>query len=265
MPSRVGGKIRAIIKVVRRTQVLCATSAAVSIGSITTLFFLPISFDARIALLIPGFVLFSRKIFIIVYAREAIALLEFEDQFVSHGADHEHLLESLAPSSKLWSRSLIVRSVRGADYRPRLDLKPSTDVARRLERHLKRNFSTTMLPRVGIDLFLLVAWIAVWAYLAIIHPGPGVVSATVLFVSGLILYISLGWIELGFGLAVRDQRQRLYTLYWDLSEWLFDQFEEMNLDSSPKVGYRRKEHFRDNPWFSSSGESYPKKNGGGLT
>jgi hypothetical protein len=250
MASGIGGKIHAIVKVVRRVQTFSATTAAIGIGSIMTLFFLPVDVTARIVLFIPGLLFFSRKVFVFVYARQAAEQLEFEARYVAENRRSDDLAESLTPSSKLWSRSAIVRSVRATDYRPRLDPVPNASVARRLERHLIRQFASMMLPRAGIDHALLVVWIGVWIYFAVVAPESYVVAATVLFASGLALFFSLIWLELAFNLAIGEQRHRLFALYWELAEWMIDRFVEMKKSAREGSGYSRTEHFRESPWFS---------------
>ncbi len=251
MPGRIGGKILSIVKVVRRTQNLSATTAALTLGSITTLFFLPIGLSARITMLVPSLLFFSRKIFVYVYSRNATERLELEEQFVSLGSDPEHLRESLAGRSDTWSRSAIVRSVRGADYRPHMDAAPANVLTKKLERHLRHAFSEMVLPRPGIDHVLLSIWIASWVYFAILHPSPSVIAATVLIMTGMALFTGVIWIELNFNLAVRDQRSRMYGLYWDLAEWLIDQLSDIKDRVAGNSLYCRKEHFRDSPWFTT--------------
>lgn len=250
MPQRIGGKILSIIKVVRRSQNLSATTAALTLGSLTTLFFLPIDLSARITMLVPSLLFFSRKIFVYVYSRNATERLEFEEQFVSLGSDPAHLQESLASKSDTWSRSAIIRSVRGADYRPHMDASPANVLTKKLERHLRRSFSEMILPRPGIDHILLAFWMASWVYFAILHPSPSVIAATVLVVTGMALFAGVIWIELNFNLAVRDQRGRMYGLYWDLAEWLVDQLSDLKDPGARDSLYSRKEHFRDSPWFT---------------
>jgi len=251
MPSRIGGKILSIVQVVRRSQNLSATTAALTLGSITTLFFLPIDVTARLTMLVPSLFFFSRKIFVYVYSRNAAERLEFEEQFVSLGSNPEHFRDSLASKSDTWSRSAIVRSVRGADYRPYLDVPPANVLTKKLERHLRRAFSEMILPKPEIDHILLAIWMASWIYFAILHPSPSVIAATVLVIAGMALFAGVIWLELNFNLAARDQRSRLHGLYWDLAEWVVDQLSDLKDRPISGSSYSRKEHFRDSPWFTA--------------
>ena len=122
-----------------------------------------------------------------------------------------------------------------------------------------------MLPRPLLDHVVLAIWIATWVYVAILHPNPSVWSATVLLVSGLILFSFLTWIEMAYGLAAREQRHRLFVLYWDIAEWLLERFEELNILKTTESGYRRIEHFRDAPWFSEAPGRADKTDAGGLS
>ena len=261
MPSGMAVKIRAIAKVVRRALALCTISAAISLGAVTAVFFLPVAIPVRITLFVPGVLFFSRKVYMFVFARQAAEGLDFEEQFLVLGTDAARLKESLHTESRMWSRSAVVRSIRAADYRPDVDRAPAGVLTRRLERHLREAFSGSKLPRPGFDHFLLALWIAGWAYFAVLHPAPNVLAASMLVVGGLILFIVLGWIEFGLALAVREQRHRLHTFFWDLAEWLCDRFAELRELETRALPYRRTEHFRDQPWFRDSGPENAKAGG----
>lgn len=249
MGSRITGKILSLTKVVRRTQTLAATSATLTLGSMTTLVFLPLDMSARIAMVVSGVLFFCRKIYVYVYARHSTERLEFEERFVALSSDPGHLRESLSSKSKMWHRSAIVRSLRGADYRPNLDGSPSNVLNKKLEKHLKRAFSGMVLPRPWPDHLFLGLWVGTWVNYAILNPNPSVLAATVLVVTGFGIFTLICWLEFGFNITLRDQRIRFHTLFWDLAEWLIDQLSPDQEIHSKGNGYTRKEHFRGNPWF----------------
>ncbi|GMQ81447.1 MAG: hypothetical protein BMS9Abin05_0879 [Rhodothermia bacterium] len=249
MVSRITGKILSLTKIVRRAQTLAATSATLTLGSMTTLVFLPLDLPARIAMVVSSVLFFCRKIYVYVYARHSTERLEFEERFIALSSDPRHLRESVSSRSKMWNDSAIVRSVRGADYRPNLDVSPFNVLNKKLEKHLKRAFSGIVLPRPWPDHLFLSLWIGTWVYHAILNPNPSVLAATVLVLTGLGIFTVICWLEFGFNIALRDQRIRFHTMFWDLAEWLIDQLSPPQETYSNGSGYTRKEHFRANPWF----------------
>lgn len=255
MLSRLHGKIVSLTKVVRRSQTLAATSAALTLGSMTTLAFLPLSWQARWIMVVTSVLFFARKIYMYVYARHSTERLQFEERYISFCSDAKQIKDSLSPKSQMWNGSAIVRSVRSADYRPEVDASPASMLQNKLEKHLRSAFAAIMLPRTWPDSALLSSWIISWIYFAIVNPNPNVLAATVLFVTGLALFLALTWLELSLNLSVRDSRARFHRLYWDLAAWLIDQLAPGNEKISESTGYTRKEHFRDNPWFVSHEET----------
>lgn len=249
MLSRISGKILSLTKIVRRTQTLAATSATLTLGSMTTWVFLPLELPARLAMAVSSILFFSRKIYMYVYARHSTKRLEFEERFVSLSSNPRHFRESLSAKSETWNQSAIVRSIKGANYRPYADVSPSSMPNIKLERHLKRAFSNIALPSPWPDHTFLFLWIGTWVYHAILNPSPNVLAATILVVTGLGLFTMICWLELSFNISLRDQRVRLHTLYWDLVEWLVDQLSPLRETKSNGNGFTHNEYFRDNPWF----------------